>query len=166
MYKRQGLEFPVVYLPFAWDRWVNDTPDPLLYHDLEAGSGGAPRRLLDVGGSSGPDRAHRTALHQAEEAGEDLRLLYVALTRACSQVVAWWVPATTTASSSLHRMLFSGHGPGTGPEAAAKVPGDADAVRYLSERLAVDGAVVETLHDREPVRRPAAPAHGLSLIHI
>ncbi|WP_246104003.1 UvrD-helicase domain-containing protein, partial [Pseudonocardia saturnea] len=110
VHRSKGLEFPVVYLPFAWDRWVNDTPDPLLYHDTAPGGG--PRRLLDVGGSTGPDRPGRTALHQAEEAGEDLRLLYVALTRACSQVVAWWVPATTTAASSLHRVLLGHGGPG------------------------------------------------------
>lgn len=157
VHRSKGLEFPVVYLPFAWDRWVNDTPDPLLYHDARGGDGGAPRRLLDVGGATGPDRPHRTALHLAEEAGEDLRLLYVALTRARSQVVAWWVPATTTASSSLHRMLFGHHGPGTGPDPAAAVPGDANAVQYLRERLSGSAAAVETLHDREPVRRPAGP---------
>ena len=42
----------------------------------------------------------------AEEAGEALRLLYVALTRAQSQVVAWWAPTTNTPASPLHRMLF------------------------------------------------------------
>ncbi|SFO05036.1 exodeoxyribonuclease V beta subunit [Pseudonocardia ammonioxydans] len=157
VHRSKGLEFPVVYLPFAWDRWVNDTPDPLLYHDA---ADGRPRRLLDVGGPSGPDRARRTALHQAEEAGEDLRLLYVALTRACSQVVAWWVPATTTASSSLHRMLFGHHRGGCEPEAAAKVPGDADAVRHLRERLSGSGVVVETLHDRDPVFREVEPDGG------
>ncbi|WP_068799844.1 UvrD-helicase domain-containing protein [Pseudonocardia sp. HH130630-07] len=160
VHRSKGLEFPVVYLPFAWDRWVNDTPDPLLYHDTPAGADG-PRRLLDVGGPSGPDRAHRTGLHLAEEAGEDLRLLYVALTRACSQVVAWWVPGTTTASSSLHRMLFGGHRPGTGPEASAAVPGDANAVQYLRERFDGSAAVVETLHDRDPVPRPAQPPAGV-----
>ncbi|GAA1394679.1 exodeoxyribonuclease V subunit beta [Pseudonocardia kongjuensis] len=153
VHRSKGLEFPVVYLPFAWDRWVNDSPDPLLYHDT--GPGGGPRRLLDVGGSTGPDRPGRTALHQAEEAGEDLRLLYVALTRACSQVVAWWVPATTTAASSLHRILFGHGGPGAEPAGTAKVPGDAVALQYLRERLDGGGAAVETLHDREPVRRPA-----------
>ena len=31
-----------------------------------------------------------------EDAGEELRLLYVALTRAQCQVVAWWAPSATT----------------------------------------------------------------------
>ncbi|MEV1293625.1 UvrD-helicase domain-containing protein [Pseudonocardia sp. NPDC049635] len=153
VHRSKGLEFPVVYLPFAWDRWVNDTPDPLLYHDTAPGGG--PRRLLDVGGPTGPDRPGRTASHQAEEAGEDLRLLYVALTRACSQVVAWWVPATTTAASSLHRILFGNGGPGAEPAGTATVPGDAAALQFLRERFDGSGATVETLHDREPVRRPA-----------
>ena len=46
------------------------------------------------------------ARHRAEEAGEDLRLLYVALTRARCQVVTWWVPSTTTSCAPIHRLLF------------------------------------------------------------
>ncbi|MEQ3550094.1 UvrD-helicase domain-containing protein [Pseudonocardia nematodicida] len=163
VHRSKGLEFPVVYLPFAWDRWVADTPDTLLYHDA-AGDDGPSRRLLDVGGSSGPDRQRRTGLHQAEESGEDLRLLYVALTRARSQVVAWWVPATTTAASSLHRMLVGHPGPGREPEATAKVPGDANALQVFRGRLAGSEAVVETLHDRDPVSRPAEPAGGVPVV--
>nr|WP_238590043.1 3'-5' exonuclease [Pseudonocardia sp. AL041005-10] len=163
VHRSKGLEFPVVYLPFAWDRWVDDRPETLLYHDTPAGAGGQ-RRLLDVGGSTGPDRTRRTALHQAEEAGEDLRLLYVALTRACSQVVAWWVPGTTTAAASLHRVLFGHAGPGAEPEPTAKVPGDANALAFLRERLAPAGASVETLHDRDPAdRTPVPPDAGLAV---
>ncbi|MCO7197054.1 UvrD-helicase domain-containing protein [Pseudonocardia sp. McavD-2-B] len=163
VHRSKGLEFPVVYLPFAWDRWVDDRPETLLYHDTPPGAGGQ-RRLLDVGGSTGPDRTRRTALHQAEEAGEDLRLLYVALTRACSQVVAWWVPGTTTAAASLHRVLFGHAGPGAEPEPTAKVPGDANALAFLRERLAPAGASVETLHDRDPAdRTPVPPDAGLAV---
>ena len=50
------------------------------------------RRVLDVGGPGGPRWSEHCARHEAEEAGEDLRLLYVALTRARCQVVTWWVP--------------------------------------------------------------------------
>ena len=42
-----------------------------------------------------------------EESGEDLRLLYVAMTRAQSQLVTWWLPsAKNTEIAPLHRMAF------------------------------------------------------------
>ena len=100
----KGLEYPIVYLPTLWDRWVRDEDVPL-FHD----AGG--ERCRDVGGPSAwRDAAVAASRH--EDAGESLRLLYVALTRAQSQVVAWYCPtANNTAPAPLHRMLF-GRAPG------------------------------------------------------
>ena len=98
----KGLEFPVVYVPFGWDRWVPDNPQVLRLHDDEG------RRVLDVGGSAGRGYAEARARHEAEESGEDLRLLYVALTRARCQVVAHWAPSGNTAAAPLNRLLFGG----------------------------------------------------------
>jgi len=96
----KGLEYPIVHLPSLWDRFVRKEPDVLLFHDAEG------RRCRDVGGAS-PWRDEHLARHQREDAGESLRLLYVALTRARSQVVAWYAPAAqNTPCSPLHRMLF------------------------------------------------------------
>lgn len=101
----KGLEYPVVYLPSLWDRFTGREPDVPRYHD-ETG-----HRCRDVGGPS-PWRAEAVARHQAEEAGESLRLLYVAMTRTRSQVVAWYCPSNNTPGSALHRLLF-GRRPGS-----------------------------------------------------
>ncbi|GGO90378.1 RecBCD enzyme subunit RecB [Nocardioides phosphati] len=101
----KGLQYPVVYLPSLWDRWPRD-PAVALFH----GPDGV--RCRNVGGP-GPTWSPHAALHLAEEAGEALRLLYVALTRAQSQVVAWYAPAPRNApTSALHRLLL-GRRPGT-----------------------------------------------------
>ncbi|HEV7469053.1 MAG TPA: UvrD-helicase domain-containing protein [Pseudonocardia sp.] len=150
VHRSKGLEFPVVYVPFGWDRWVPD-PDLLLFHDADGA------RVLDVGGPRGPERGPRIEAHQAEEAGEDLRLLYVALTRACCQVVAWWAPTTTTQASALHRLLVGRPAPGENPAPTYKVPQDASALQ-LFRALEPYGVAVEPLADRDPA--PPAPADG------
>ena len=104
----KGLQYPVVLLPFVADRWRGTTPDVLHYHRADG------KRCLDIGIRSDADRDEREARHAAEEDGESLRLFYVAMTRAQSQVVAWWFPAgASTPASPLHRMLF-GRDPGGG----------------------------------------------------
>jgi exodeoxyribonuclease V beta subunit len=157
VHRSKGLEFPVVYVPFGWDRYVPREPDvPLLHDDGDA-------RVLDVGGAGGPRWSEHCARHEAEEAGEDLRLLYVALTRARSQVVTWWVPATTAPTSPLHRLLFGRRGPGATPPASCPVPNDAAALTTLRALASADLAV-EPVCDRSPVSfaPDAAPPAALA----
>ena len=156
IHRSKGLEFPIVYLPFGWDRNVRDPEVPLL-HD-EAG-----RRVLDVGGETGEGWKERCARHRAEEAGEDLRLLYVALTRAQCQVVAWWAPATTAATSPVHRLLL-GRAPGGTPPGAVfepaeryRVPTDTAAAVALRSWAGPDIAVESVGPAPTP---PAAVAAG------
>lgn len=94
----KGLQYPVVYLPALADRHVGKPQRPL-FHDADG------RRCIDVGGS-GPDWGDHVRRWADEEAGEWLRLLYVALTRAQSQVVAWWAPTRNAEASPLHRLLM------------------------------------------------------------
>ncbi|MFI9503001.1 UvrD-helicase domain-containing protein [Nocardia sp. NPDC052566] len=122
----KGLEFPIVYLPFAWDSAKNPYPQTLLFH----GDDGA--RVLDVGGQDAPGYAERKLRSESEEAGEELRLLYVALTRAKCQIVAWWAPAITTAASPLHRMILGRPDGGDAVPPRASVPADAVAAELLS----------------------------------
>ena len=122
----KGLEFPVVYLPYGWDRSKRDKPDSLLLHEDGV-------RVRDVGGPSGPGYDIRKAIHDEEESGEDLRLMYVAATRAKCRVTAWWAPTRNTKSSALHRLLF-------GRSAGTLHPDDAPAVP-------VDGVLADRLRD-------------------
>ncbi len=107
----KGLEYPVVYLPTLWDRFPPKPEVPLFHAPAGDGEDDAGRRCIDVGGG-GPRWSGDVARALAEDDGESLRLLYVALTRSRSQVVAWWAPAPrNTPCSALQRMLF-GRRPG------------------------------------------------------
>jgi exodeoxyribonuclease V beta subunit len=128
----KGLEFPIVYLPFAWDSAKNPNPATLLFH-----AGG--ERVLDVGGPDAPGYRERRDRCDAEDAGEELRLLYVALTRARCQVVAWWAPAYGTTFAPLHRMIL-GRAPGSAEvPGRSAVPVDAVALQQLSDWAAAAG---------------------------
>ncbi len=158
----KGLEFPVVHVPFAWDRWSPADPDVLRLHD-DAG-----QRVLDVGGPQGPGYADARRRHEAEESGEELRLLYVALTRAGSQVVAHWAPTANTAAAPLHRLLLGGHAPGGAPPAVVAVPLDAVVRERLGELAArAEGTVTVEVGTAAATPRwqpeqPPAPALSVS----
>ena len=96
----KGLQYPIVYLPMHFDHYVRDEEVPLFH----AGT----TRMRNVGGEAEPEI---TAAVRAEVAAEELRLTYVALTRAQSQVVAWWAPSHNAGKSGLSRLLL-GRGPG------------------------------------------------------
>ncbi len=151
----KGLEFPVVYVPFAWDRYEDSRRPPvaLRFHD-DAGA-----RVLHVGGPD--DVHHRAALerHLAEDRGEDLRLLYVALTRAACQVVTWWAPSNNSGRGALSRVLLGDHAPGMQPPGHVPQPTDeAVAHRLAALPTASDGAVeVEAVTARPEAVRWAAP---------
>lgn len=98
----KGLQYPIVYLPSLTERWVADRTEIPLFHDDPPHR----TRCLDVGGPDSPGRRQAEVRHLAEEAGESLRHLYVAMTRAQSQVVTWWSPSSNTKSAPLHRLLF------------------------------------------------------------
>jgi exodeoxyribonuclease V beta subunit len=131
----KGLEFPVVYVPYAWDAAKNPNPDTLLLHH-------DGRRILDVGGEGSPGYGERRRTHEAEEAGEELRLLYVALTRACCQLTLWWAPSYGTARSPLHRVLFA-RNPGSSEVApAAGIPADSVMAEQFASWAKASGGLI------------------------
>ncbi len=122
VHQSKGLQYPVVHLPFASMTYVWPV-DVARYHEADG------TRMLDVAGGGAGWTAHEQA-HLREEAGEELRDLYVALTRAQSQVVTWWAPTANTPNGGLHRLLF-GRQPGQSAVPDAQVVKDDDYVTKI-----------------------------------
>ena len=125
VHRSKGLEFPVVFVPFGWDRWIRPEDHPRFHADGV--------RSVDVGGKEGATYAGHCASHAEEETGESLRLLYVALTRAQCQVVTWWAPSWNTAAAPMHRLLFDDFAPEHEPAAEVALPDDAAVRQRLSD---------------------------------
>jgi exodeoxyribonuclease V beta subunit len=148
----KGLQFPVVYLPFNFYRNVSDH-ELVLYHEGET-------RCLHVGGKDSADYDEVAAQGRKEDASDDSRLTYVAMTRAQSQVVAWWSPAWAEPNGGLSRLL-RGREPGEPSVPDRCVPAkvsDDDAMTRLQKWAAADALVIEesVVADAAPVARPGA----------
>nr|MDQ3643671.1 exodeoxyribonuclease V [Actinomycetota bacterium] len=71
--------------------------------------------------------------HVVESRGEDLRLAYVALTRARHQAVVWWAPTWDSRDSALCRLLFFADEDGNVSPTGSRVPTDDEAVERFTE---------------------------------
>ena len=153
----KGLQYPVVYLPFAFNRHLPDR-DLVLYHRDGA-------RCLDIGGKRAGFRDIEQRGRQ-EVAGDDIRLTYVALTRAQSQVVAWWAPTWDEPNGGLSRLL-RGRRPGQADVPDRVDPptlGDAQAVALLRAWESAGGPTVEQalpVDVTEPLDEPVPPGLGV-----
>ena len=105
IHSSKGLEYPVVLVPYPKAprssqpySWSEDHDG-----DLTRMVDAAPGVPWDVDGF-GPKQ--RGALAEVEVAGDDLRLLYVAFTRAQHQLVVWWAQTRGANKGPLGRVLF------------------------------------------------------------
>ena len=123
----KGLEFPVVFCPFAWDARSpgrrRDAVDTV-YH---RGAADGYREVIDLD----PDERAQ-AIEWLEEFAESVRLLYVALTRAKFRCVVAWGQVNGAEHSPLAWLL---HRPASG--------GEVDAESVSAAREAVGAAAGE-----------------------
>ena len=155
IWKAKGLEFPVVCLPMLWRN--GKASDAVVCTDPET-----KLRTLDLAkGTFWPDPVaadRRKELSKEEYAGERLRLLYVALTRARHHTAVWWAKGPASSTNPLSRFLFA-RDPDTGlldPEefgsGECRIP-DEDRVAEALVPFAADtdGAVGVSVIERRPV---------------
>ena len=151
----KGLQFPIVYVPFGWDRYLHDI-DVARFHDATG------RRLRDARGrSAGPAWNDSTAGQRAEEGGEELRLLYVGLTRARHQVVLHWAGTSNSKAAPVHRLLCARAAGQASP--AATYPADpplADADPRPDQGQHRNGARHHAHQRVDPTRRAARRPRG------
>ena len=162
VHRSKGLEFPVVYYPDLWEPSPtprSDRPAPVVFHDDEG------RRTVDVG-LEGPQWRHHVEKTTEEQRGEDLRLAYVALTRAKHQAVIWWAGSFDSRNSALTRLLFSRDEEGNVAASARALPSDEEArARFAALRDAAPGCVsvaASVVHGIDPWEGPATAAADLS----
>jgi exodeoxyribonuclease V beta subunit len=99
VHRAKGLEFPVVLCPTLWRRRANRQG---IAHAMTDGG-----RRIDTNQIRLVDKGKGGQLFEAvakadvvERAGEDSRLLYVALTRARHRLVVWWSPCSMPKATS------------------------------------------------------------------
>jgi exodeoxyribonuclease V beta subunit len=96
VHKSKGLEFPVVFCPFAWGAVKPDKGEGVLFHD------DAHNPMLDLGSNEQEDHREKSV---RESLAENVRLLYVALTRAKNRCyVAWGKVKGADKSAMAHLM--------------------------------------------------------------
>ena len=121
IHKSKGLEYDIVFCPGQFATRRNAADAPVLVHL------GMDDVVFDHGS---PERAARGRIAAAEELAEDLRLLYVALTRARLRCYVAW-GAVAVAQSHVHAghtalgyLLRDSSAPGDAAELAERVPAD------------------------------------------
>ncbi|HET9074710.1 MAG TPA: UvrD-helicase domain-containing protein [Solirubrobacteraceae bacterium] len=132
IHRSKGLEWPVVYCPYLWDTGrIPDHQEPVSFHRDGL-------RAVDVTLEGAGYEANRRT-HRAEERGEDLRLAYVALTRARHRVVLHWAGSYDAGNAPLTRMLFARRPDGSVAVDGPRTPSDSDTFAAFTAIAAISG---------------------------
>jgi exodeoxyribonuclease V beta subunit len=132
IHKSKGLEYPVVFCPFLWAAPSSRETGPVCGHDPQAGY----QPVLDMGSDRQDPLRDQAA---REQLAEDLRLMYVALTRARCRCYTVWGAITGAGGSApawlLHERTRGHGGPPAAPGADVEAMAD-DEIRARLEALA------------------------------
>jgi exodeoxyribonuclease V beta subunit len=161
IHKSKGLQYPLVFCPFLWDVPLRDKDEGLgiLFHDPDEDD----QVTLDAG-SERIEEAR--ALAEREALAENLRLAYVAITRAEHRGTVVWGNINGGELSGLAYLLHQPAEPARGSDpvasvrARAKALDDREVLADLTKlaRRAAGAIAVERLSPSEPLGTgPSAP---------
>ncbi len=141
IHKSKGLEYEIVFLPFIWNCREVFAREPFSFHDQKT-------LALKVSMSADPDHADHLQLAKRERLAEDLRLFYVAITRARHRCYFCWGQISGAEKSALAYLLH----PSAGEEISCLSGLGDEQIRYDLQSLNDHGHLVEIL--------PSADEHG------
>lgn len=99
IHKSKGLEYPIVFCPFLWDANLRSAKNKVIkFHQPEQNN-------IACVAFSEPALSQAEGLVTIEEQAEDLRLLYVALTRARERCVIIWGAVKGVDDSALFKLI-------------------------------------------------------------
>jgi exodeoxyribonuclease V beta subunit len=104
MHASKGLEYPIVLVPYP--KRANNMGAEVYTYGGQRFVNAAQKVSWTV---DDLNAATRTAIATEEIEGDELRLMYVAFTRAKHQLVVWWAKSSGMDKSSLARLLFGDH---------------------------------------------------------
>ncbi len=100
IHKSKGLEYPIVFCPFCWNSAKVDAKPPLFFHHPDNDN----RRTMDLGSDA---LARHATLAERERLAEQMRLLYVAMTRAKYRCYVGWGQLKGAEKSALGYLLHA-----------------------------------------------------------
>jgi len=157
VHRSKGLEYPVVFCPFAWSGSALSGRE-LFFHDPENDD----RLTVDLSGER--DSRHRIRA-QNELLAENLRMLYVAVTRAQQRCYLAWGRINTAETSALSYLLRCSPPPESGlveTDWIARLKGEFRAIddEELRRRLEALAAASRQAIAIRPVPAPAPAGAG------
>jgi exodeoxyribonuclease V beta subunit len=100
IHKCKGLEYPIVFCPFAWDgSRIQRSNEPFLFHDQHDNM----RLTFDLGSL---ERDINRVSAEKERLAENMRLLYVALTRAKNRCYFVWGRINAAGTSAPAYLIY------------------------------------------------------------
>jgi exodeoxyribonuclease V beta subunit len=133
IHKSKGLEFPVVFCPFNWGG-SEAKGEEIIYHE----QGGERNRILDLACDKKSVR-----LAGSENLAENIRLLYVSLTRAKKKCYLVWGRINSAETSAMAYLFHYARG--------RETSGEEDIIKSLGDFFASkdDAELLEDLEDLE-----------------
>lgn len=135
IHKAKGLEYPVVFYPSSWEGTRLRPGTGFFFHRSQAG--GKSELVFAPPGVTWETYRQAGA---REELAENLRLLYVALTRAAHRCYLFWGPISGAETSAPAYLLHQERGRDSGPD---RLPQSMEAVQARFRTLSESGILAD-----------------------